>query len=217
MTYAVTVNLPIPKFMIDITTHTAAETCKNVCTYATAKIGDIKWYHFLFAYCMYIWINLHLKPIAVEKLTKRGMIKLLAEYMIACIASARISMSLRDKYVEAKSLIGYMFWVTLWMANTGSFYVASLFVPRLRSLVNGLKTRVLHSIDSVLEKITSAHRIINNPDLAECIICMGKAVTLNFLYPCGHGVLCTDCKDKIDVCPVCRKDVNDNIRVFPST
>jgi len=47
----------------------------------------------------------------------------------------------------------------------------------------------------------------------QCVVCLdNKKVVL--IYPCGHMCVCIRCSTKVKDCPVCRKKVDDVIKVF---
>ncbi|NXX82033.1 LRSM1 ligase, partial [Urocolius indicus] len=49
----------------------------------------------------------------------------------------------------------------------------------------------------------------------ECVVCMEQETQMVFL-PCGHVCCCQSCSEKLHTCPLCRRDVAQRIRIFPS-
>ncbi|CAI9580680.1 unnamed protein product [Staurois parvus] len=56
------------------------------------------------------------------------------------------------------------------------------------------------------------------PDVAnsnsECVVCMEQE---SIFIPCGHVCCCTSCGDALHVCPLCRRDIAQRIRIYHST
>lgn len=48
---------------------------------------------------------------------------------------------------------------------------------------------------------------------ANCKVCLEKPATI-LLLPCRHLALCSECKMKLESCPVCRKHTTAAMRVF---
>ena len=53
---------------------------------------------------------------------------------------------------------------------------------------------------------------LNNADNT-CVICMDAPLEV-VLIPCGHMCICESCSRQIVVCPMCRKTVEDTVKVF---
>ncbi|XP_061867343.1 E3 ubiquitin-protein ligase LRSAM1 isoform X2 [Colius striatus] len=49
----------------------------------------------------------------------------------------------------------------------------------------------------------------------ECVVCMEQETQMVFL-PCGHVCCCQSCSQKLHTCPLCRRDIAQRIRIFPS-
>ena len=49
----------------------------------------------------------------------------------------------------------------------------------------------------------------------KCKVCLDNNIDSVFL-PCGHLVVCTNCAPSLDMCPVCRRKINETIKVFMS-
>lgn len=47
---------------------------------------------------------------------------------------------------------------------------------------------------------------------SECVICMEEYVRVIFL-PCGHMCCCLNCQLKVDICPMCRADIERKVKV----
>jgi Zinc finger, C3HC4 type (RING finger) len=47
----------------------------------------------------------------------------------------------------------------------------------------------------------------------ECRVCMEMKRCIS-LQPCGHTVTCKRCSDNIEICPVCRANIEAKIRVY---
>ncbi|XP_068020180.1 E3 ubiquitin-protein ligase LRSAM1 isoform X1 [Melanerpes formicivorus] len=50
---------------------------------------------------------------------------------------------------------------------------------------------------------------------AECVVCMEQETQMVFL-PCGHVCCCQRCCQRLQTCPLCRQEVTQRIRIFPS-
>ena len=48
-----------------------------------------------------------------------------------------------------------------------------------------------------------------------CKVCLNADVGVVFL-PCGHLVVCKNCAPNLRSCPVCRRRINETIKVFMS-
>ncbi|XP_064026944.1 E3 ubiquitin-protein ligase LRSAM1 isoform X2 [Pogoniulus pusillus] len=51
---------------------------------------------------------------------------------------------------------------------------------------------------------------------AECVVCMEQEPQMIFL-PCGHVCCCQTCCERLQTCPLCRKDIAQRIRIFHSS
>ncbi|NWH47359.1 LRSM1 ligase, partial [Fregata magnificens] len=51
---------------------------------------------------------------------------------------------------------------------------------------------------------------------SECVVCMEQETQMVFL-PCGHVCCCQTCCERLHTCPLCRKDITQRIRIFPSS
>ena len=65
---------------------------------------------------------------------------------------------------------------------------------------------------------TNSASVLPNPQTVtrECILCMDEAAT-NACIPCGHVVKGQACNDKLNIgdrCPVCRKVIQNWLRIF---
>jgi hypothetical protein len=50
----------------------------------------------------------------------------------------------------------------------------------------------------------------------ECIVCLEDDKVTDYIFvPCGHGDVCEDCGKSCKLCPVCRTDINQLIRIYP--
>jgi hypothetical protein len=64
---------------------------------------------------------------------------------------------------------------------------------------HGMKIKYKNILHDVFEKL-----YIND----ECIICLGENAKPSILFqPCNHCCMCANCYQKINKCPICRKDV----------
>ncbi|XP_014807846.1 PREDICTED: E3 ubiquitin-protein ligase LRSAM1 isoform X3 [Calidris pugnax] len=50
---------------------------------------------------------------------------------------------------------------------------------------------------------------------SECVVCMEQETQAVFL-PCGHVCCCQTCSQQLHACPLCRRDITQRIRIFPS-
>ncbi|KAM7087761.1 E3 ubiquitin-protein ligase LRSAM1 isoform 1-T5 [Ciconia maguari] len=50
---------------------------------------------------------------------------------------------------------------------------------------------------------------------SECVVCMEQETQMIFL-PCGHVCCCQTCCERLHICPLCRKDIAQRIRIFHS-
>ncbi|NXH17807.1 LRSM1 ligase, partial [Bucco capensis] len=51
---------------------------------------------------------------------------------------------------------------------------------------------------------------------AECVVCMEQETQMIFL-PCGHVCCCQSCCEQLHSCPLCRAELTQRIRIFPSS
>ncbi|NXX53230.1 LRSM1 ligase, partial [Scopus umbretta] len=51
---------------------------------------------------------------------------------------------------------------------------------------------------------------------SECVVCMEQETQMVFL-PCGHVCCCQTCCERLHICPLCRKDITQRIRIFHSS
>ena len=49
-----------------------------------------------------------------------------------------------------------------------------------------------------------------------CVICSDNEIECVFI-PCGHAMTCEGCSTKIDVCSICRKGIDNRIKIFISS
>lgn len=78
------------------------------------------------------------------------------------------------------------------------------FSPDESKLIHDMRELVFELADRVVEPDIKC-----DPDFRpECQICMSEPAT-NVASPCGHRVLCKDCKDevKLGTCPMCREPI----------
>ena len=47
----------------------------------------------------------------------------------------------------------------------------------------------------------------------ECSVCLSEKAERKVFHPCGH-TCCTDCAEQIDLCHICRSEIQDKIRLF---
>jgi hypothetical protein len=47
----------------------------------------------------------------------------------------------------------------------------------------------------------------------ECVVCCDAART-TALAPCGHVCSCDDCAGDLQQCPICRRAIDDRLKVF---
>ena len=64
--------------------------------------------------------------------------------------------------------------------------------------------------DPIVPKISSTHI---HPEANECVICL-DAPRSHLCAPCGHKILCSNCR--IDICPICRMNIERIIKVYDS-
>jgi E3 ubiquitin-protein ligase mind-bomb len=81
------------------------------------------------------------------------------------------------------------------------------FIP-LNELTNKQKTDVASSTDSV-EKLKRQLEDIKEQTM--CPVCLDRLKNMIFL--CGHGT-CQKCGDRINECPICRKDIEKRIVLY---
>ncbi len=92
-----------------------------------------------------------------------------------------------------------------------------------RMMVPKIPPRIVSKSD--LQKAKQLHLVLSNepvvekkeelPRSAECIICLSEKST-HIVLPCGHKCLCLGCSlgSGLKNCPLCRKDVDNIIKVF---
>lgn len=47
----------------------------------------------------------------------------------------------------------------------------------------------------------------------QCKICMDDDVSVVF-FPCGHLACCPKCAVAVDKCPICRKDIEKQVKIY---
>ncbi len=92
-------------------------------------------------------------------------------------------------------------------------------ITKLQSLLNKSqkKFKNSHKKFKLLKQKTSEMQLQHSKDMEmykECKICMDRKA--NFaIIPCGHMILCIDCKDKIkETCPVCNSEYTCIIQIY---
>lgn len=65
------------------------------------------------------------------------------------------------------------------------------------------------------EKLEAQEKAIAEQETKECVICFDNKRTTIFV-PCGHHVSCGTCAEKVKDCPICKKKINQKIKVFSS-
>jgi len=63
---------------------------------------------------------------------------------------------------------------------------------------------------------SSDNRIISVAVRIPCKICLTYQIDTVF-YPCFHACLCSGCASKISICPLCRKKIIKNNRLYLAT
>jgi len=64
------------------------------------------------------------------------------------------------------------------------------------------------------EEIKKLHAILQKVQRStECIICNEDYCTVT-LIPCKHQILCSQCADKVDVCPICRAGIQARVQSY---
>jgi len=58
--------------------------------------------------------------------------------------------------------------------------------------------------------------IINNNIYTECNICLEVTLLENIkmLYPCGHRLYCDLCIKNIKICPYCRSNILEKVKIY---
>lgn len=51
------------------------------------------------------------------------------------------------------------------------------------------------------------------PKYSDCVICKNKKKT-HGLFPCAHLCVCVDCSKNLKICPICRENVQQIIRIY---
>ena len=69
------------------------------------------------------------------------------------------------------------------------------------------KTTKLFSLES--EENSSTEKVGN----LNCIICFDNQIQVVFL-PCGHQLACLTCSQKMQTCPICRKEIESKLRTY---
>lgn len=65
--------------------------------------------------------------------------------------------------------------------------------------------KILNSLHNHIEKIYG-------DDIEEdCVICLSDKKNTVF-SPCGHYVCCEICSSKINICPICRSNINSSVK-----
>ncbi|XP_055387066.1 E3 ubiquitin-protein ligase LRSAM1-like [Condylostylus longicornis] len=59
---------------------------------------------------------------------------------------------------------------------------------------------------------TSTTKDSSEHEISECVICMEEYVKIIFI-PCGHMCCCLNCESKVDLCPICRGNIERKIKV----
>jgi len=88
---------------------------------------------------------------------------------------------------------------------------------RVRIQVKEYK-ELLDKAEELKETVRSLEtKLQNTPKQDEeedlCVICLDEDRTHAFI-PCGHRVVCGDCRGIVDICPVCRVAISGSLRVF---
>lgn len=52
----------------------------------------------------------------------------------------------------------------------------------------------------------------DSDSLSECVVCMERTVKIIFI-PCGHMCCCSECQHSLELCPMCRTDIERRINV----
>lgn len=212
--------------------NTVIKTCTNIIGFFCKKISAKRCKHLFYIYCAYILYKMYTKPVPkIDNTTSKiAYCRYMTEYLFAYFIKVRISAYLRKCIINETNYLKYFFLIVLWDINVHSLEYARRIIPRLNLIYNGITMRIMGNIDEMITKIygmgnideiitktSGMHKIINNPEIANCIICMDKSPQINFLVPCGHGIFCIECKDKISDCPICNTKIIDRIRVYPSS
>lgn len=61
--------------------------------------------------------------------------------------------------------------------------------------------------------VVDTERPPDSETISECVICMEQSVKIIFI-PCGHMCCCIDCQQKVDLCPMCRSNIERKIKVL---
>lgn len=58
--------------------------------------------------------------------------------------------------------------------------------------------------------------ILNDEIFVECSICfeIEKLKDIKMLYPCGHRLCCNTCLNNIEICTICKKQIEKKIQIF---
>lgn len=89
------------------------------------------------------------------------------------------------------------------------YYILRPPIPAVR---NGTERERPRSASARLRRSTSDERNQQNEQL-KCCICF-TADRTHLLTPCLHFCLCEKCSRRIHICPLCRRPVNDRLRIW---
>ena len=113
-----------------------------------------------------------------------------------------ITMTIKEKYrLESKAKVGWK-----------CFYVEREYVYDLQQTKNDLRLEVMRlkenqEVDYKHLKQMFLTLYDKVGELCDCPICFETLTKeLTYIPSCGH-LLCKNCKDKITVCPICRKSL----------
>lgn len=70
--------------------------------------------------------------------------------------------------------------------------------------VEKLHTSVNKLLITVLEKVK---------EVSSCSICLEKTIDI-ILVPCGHRTVCNGCSGKIKICPICKAEITQKIKLY---